>query len=518
MASGVATQLNIVQQRRQAKQTWWLGYGLIVGGGLVVTAIARRRFTEPFLGVSLAVILAIALGWVIRPKATLYTTIFLTAVSDQVTASWFPFVKNLSSRESISFLADGATISPLEISLYLGFLISVLRRYARNRTLIASTALTRPLLAFTFFVIMGFVRGILAGGNLRIAILEGRAMLYILLVFAIMVNECTEDRQFRSALYAILAGVIVQSMLSIVYLQRLESSERDLLESLNEHGSAIGQNLILVTLLALLLLDRRSPLLKWSLAICLLPVMYVYFYAQRRAGVAALIVAGVMIAIALFWRRRRAFWVVTPIVTFLLIGYLGAFWNSTSAVAFPAGAMKSIIAPGSASAEDQSSDLYRIVESYDLNFTIRTSPLLGFGFGHAFLRPVPLPDISFFELNAYLPHNSVLWVWIKTGFGGFVTMFYVFGKTVMLGARRIRTLPHGIDLATTLAATMFVVMFAVYTYVDVSWDARNTVFLGVAAAVCARGAPMRRSRTVASAPDQEPTTSNESITPAMRSA
>ena len=98
---------------------------------------------------------------------------------------------------------------------------------------------------------------------------------------------------------------------------------------------------------------------------------------------------------------------------------------------------------------------------------------------------MPLPQISFFELNAYLPHNSILWFWIKAGFLGFAVMFYMIGKMVMLGSYRARRLPDGIDVTVAQLGMLFVVMFTVYTYVDISWDPRNMVFLGLSAAICA---------------------------------
>lgn len=471
-------------QSAHNRQVWWAGYLVVVGGGLIITTLARSRVTEPFLGVSLALILLLLLGWIIRPRATLYATMFLTAVSDQVTVWWFPFVKNLSSRESISFVADGLTTSPLEITLYTGAAISCLRRYANTGTFVPRTHLMRPILIFMAFAVTGFARGIVAGGDLRIAILESRSILYIALVFVIAVNECDTRDQLRHALWAMAAGVVVQSLLSLEHLSRLDAAALETLDSLNEHGSSIGQNLLIVTLLGLVLMKVKRPLTKWALMVGLVPTVFVVFVAQRRAGVAALVVAGAMMAIALFWRRRRAFWLITPLITVLLVGYVGAFWNSTSSVGFPAQAIKTIVSPDSASAEDRSSDLYRIIEAYDLNFTIRTDPLLGLGFGRPFYRPVPLPDISVFELNAYMPHNSILWIWIKMGFGGFVAMFYLLGKAVMLGADRVRRMEHGVDLVVTLSAVLFIVMYTVYTYVDVSWDARNTVFLGLAFAIC----------------------------------
>jgi O-antigen ligase len=469
---------------QHARQVWWSAYLLVVGSGVLIAALARRRLTEPFLGLSLAVIMLILLGWLIRPRATLYVTLFLTAISDVVTVWWFPFAKNLSSRESISFVADSLTISPLEITLYLGVAVSCLRRYAQTRTIMPRTPLTWPLVVFTLFVVYGFVRGINSGGDLRIAVIEGRALFYILLVFVIVVNECTERIHLRWALWAVLAGVVVQSLLSINYLNRLDPRARDSLQGLNEHGSALGHNIVTVTMIGLLLLHVKRPLVKWAVLAALVPTVYVFFLSQRRSGVAALVIAGAVMAVALLWRRPRAFWLITPFLTLLLIGYAAVYWNSTSSLAFPAQAIKSIIAPQSASAEDRSSDLYRLIEAYDVNYTIRLVPLLGLGFGRQFYRPVFLPDISVFGLNAYVPHNNILWIWIKTGFFGFASMFYLFAKAIMMGAARVRRAVLDVDLVVTLTATLYAVMFAVYSYVDVSWDARNTVFLGLAFAIC----------------------------------
>ena len=53
-----------------------------------------------------------------------------------------------------------------------------------------------------------------------------------------------------------------------------------------------------------------------------------------------------------------------------------------------------------------------------------------------------MPDISFFEFWEYIPHNNVLWIWIKIGFFGFVAMLFMFGRGVQLGARSVDPDPH----------------------------------------------------------------------------
>ncbi len=465
-------------------RTWWFGYAAVVLGGLFITFVAQRNVTTPFLGLSLALLAVILTGWTMFPRASLYAVLALTVVSDQATLAWYPFVKNLSSRESISFVADSLTVSPLDLALVSGVAISALRQFAAHRRLVADNPLRRPMWFFFGFVLYGFVRGISSGGDVRIAVLVGRPLLYVFFTYVIAMNELTEPKHRRWAFAAVIVGIVAQSLLSIEFLTRLSAADRDTLESFTEHGAAIGHNLVIVFLVVLLLFRVRRRTVRWAVALGSFPVIFVYLLGQRRAGVAALLVAGIVVAIMLFWRARTRFWVVVPFTALLLAAYTGAFWNSTSSAGFPAQAVKTVIAPDSASAKDQSSDLYRDMEAFNLNYTIRTAPITGYGFGQPFLRPVPLPDISVFELNAYQPHNSVLWVWTKLGFFGFTTMLYLLARTIVIGIERCRRMTNGIDFAVTFSSVLFVIMYAVYTYVDVSWDARNTVLFGLTAAIC----------------------------------
>lgn len=469
---------------RPYRRAWWTIYVTGLACGLAIAAVARRQIFEPYLGVSLGLIALLLLGWLLGPRPTLYAMLTLTAISDLVTVSWFPFAKNLSSRESIAFVADAATLSPLDAMIAAGALTSVIRQYAWHRRLIAPSRVTPVVVAFAAFVAYGFANGVAGGAPLRIAVIESRPVWYVGAVFVIAANELQTTQHFRYALWALVAGVTIQSILSIDYYVRLPLDERSELEGLNEHGSALGHNMVILATLLIVLVGMRMGGRGIVLAIAAIPTLVVYVLSQRRAGFGALVIALILTAIVLFWHRRRAFWTLVPLGSVLLLGYTLAFWNSTGAAGFAAQAVKSIVAPDQASAADQSSDLYRMIEGYDLWFTIRASPLRGLGFGHAFYRPVPLPAITDFELASYMPHNSLLWVWVKLGFLGFVAMFAMFGRALMVAAERIRTLPLGQDLFVHTIAAGFVAMFAVFTWYDISWDARNTVFLGVMLAIC----------------------------------
>lgn len=498
MTATLTTVRNIDEQIRHVKRTWFAAYASATTVGLLIALFARRRLTEPFLGLSLGLFMLVVVGWLVRPRATFYVTVFLTAISDIVTVSWFPFVKNFSSQESIAYVADAVTISPLELSLGVGFVITALRQYADTGRLMAPSVLRTPVVVFSIFVAFGFLRGvIIGGGDLRIAVLEGRALFYLLLVYGIAVNVCTEDRHFRYAFWSLLSGVFIQVLLSVEFLGRLDPAARSTLESLNEHGSGLGHNLLLLTLLALVVLRAKAPIARVALVVALVPTVYVYLAAQRRSAIAGLMVAVVMLLVALFWRRRRLFWVVGPLTIALSLAYLAVFWNSQASIAFPVQAVKSSISPESASAADRSSDLYRMIESYNLIFTIRSDPFKGIGFGRPFYRPIPLPWLANFELQDYLPHNSMLWLWLKVGFGGFVAMFYLVAKALLCGADRLRRTTLGVDAIVVLMATSFITMFVVYSFVDISWDARNMVFFGLCCAICGRSPDTTRSRAPA---------------------
>ena len=230
----------------------------------------------------------------------------------------------------------------------------------------------------------------------------------------------------------------------------------------------------------------RGPLslrlLSAALAAACLPT---FLFSERRGAVVALGVGLILLAVILFARHRRTFWRFVPILLILIVGYLGAFWGvEDGAVAFPAQAIKGVVAPDALSEEDQSSNLYRDIETFNLQFTMRAQPF-GVGFGEKFYRPAPMADISFFVFWEYVPHNSLLWVWLKTGALGFIALLYLFGRTIQEGIRSIMASSSRELSALTAAALAYVVMFAVFAYVDIAWEARSVVFLAIAMAVCA---------------------------------
>jgi hypothetical protein len=475
--------LSSTQQRRRNHLVWWLVYIAVLFAGLAIGAAAYSRSYQPYFGLAWGCFAFLLAAWVRFPRTALGMTLALTLIGDVVTVWWFPFAKNLSSWESIMYLSNGVSVSPLEITVVWALAVTSYRNLAATGRILPKTPLLVPFAVFGFFLLLGFVRGVSRGGDMRAAIFEARPLILLPLVYLLVVNVCRTRQDYRRVFAVALAAITLQALLSLEYLFGLSPAARDALESLNQHGAAIGANVVLLTSVSALAY-RRVP---WGFRLALLaasiPVMWIYIVSQRRAAVVALIGGFILFGVMLFWRQRRTFWKVVPVITLLAVAYTGTFWNSESSAAFPAQAVKTVVAPDQASAKDQSSNLYRILETLNLSATVKSSPVLGIGFGQPFLRPYPLADISVFEFNAYLPHNSFIWVWTKMGFGGFVALLYLIGRTMMQGASRARAAPSGIDAVVALNAVIFVAMYTVFLYVDIGWEARNVFLLAVAMAL-----------------------------------
>jgi hypothetical protein len=462
-----------------------LEYGFVIGASLVVGFIAFRT-VPTFYSVAFIVLMLVLALFVTKPLLALHAVLFLTLLGDGTTTLWYPVTKNMSSEESILYTHDALTITPLEVMLFGGFALWLLWHISTRRNPLVRGQFFWHLMVFSVFVLLGLMWGVGRGGDIRVAIWEVRPFLYLPIVYLLVINCCRTRKQFRQLLWTAVASLFAHSLFSIGYWIALPEIDKITAEGLGEHSSAIHMNVVILLAVMAALFKGCSRTSAIVLTLLAIPVAYEWILNQRRASVIALALGFLMLAAMLYWRQRSTFKRVVPVAAVLMIGYIGAMWNSTSSAAFPAQAVKAVIAQDQAGEADQSSDLYRIIENYDLNYTIRSEPIFGVGFGQQFYRPITLPDISFFEFYLYIPHNSILWVWLKTGFGGFLTFFYLLAQALMAGARNVRAAPKGVDMMISAVTVMYVAMFALFAFVDIAFDARSTLFLATCIAFCSQ--------------------------------
>ncbi len=463
-------------QKQRAGWVWGLWFVVLTGlSGILALALLMFGPNPAFIAW-----LLFAAGSVLilyQPRYGIYLILFLTLVGDGIITYWFPFAKNLSSAESLMYLNDALIFSPLEIYLVLTF-VSWLGRGAMERKLNFYTGrLFWPALVFILFIVFGMVYGFGTGGNVNIGLWEARPIFYLVAMLVLSSNLLTRREHANHLFWTAVIALFIEGLFGTYHYFFVLKADLTGIESMTEHSVAIHINSIFVFVLAAWLYKASWPK-RLFIPLMLPPMLLTYMAAQRRAAFVALAIALALMAIILLKEKPLAFWIIVPPAFVAGLLYVALFWNSNSALAMPAQTLKSIVAVEQANAKDRSSNLYRQLENINSRYTIRQSPLTGVGFGQKVKFLVPLPDISFFEWWEYMVHNSIIWIWIKTGIGGFIAMLFLIGSSIMAGVRALLRAPNGDLKAIALTGTLYIIMHFVYAYVDISWDIQSMVYVG----------------------------------------
>ena len=481
---GLSTPVTTVAQKRLSARNWWLSYAGVLGLTICVAGFAYLTAPAP-LSLVTSMLLVLVVVAVAKPAAGLWLMTFFAVAGDWVTAPWYPFTQGMSSTRSVLFVSNSLTVSPFEVVLAATAGGWILSMAASRQWRLRQCGLFRPVMVFTLFVFIGLVTGIGRGGSRYVALWEARPILALAVVYLLATNLMEGPAGFRRLWSALFAGVVVDSLFAIAYYRGLSELAREQAEALGDHSAALHADAFFVVLAAMGVTSARSPR-RLLLMLLVSPIVgYAFILSQRRSAFVGLLAGLLMLAVVLFRRRRRAFWYITPLVVLVFSGYLAAFWNSDSSGGFPAQAVKTVVAPGQLNDEDKGSDMFRAIENYNVVYTIRSQPLTGIGFGQQFFRPIANADISFAAFWEYRTHNAILWIWMKTGVGGFIAMLYLFAAAIRLGTQRLMIASTGYDAALLLTSVAFIVMYAVFAYVDIAWDTESMVFLGIALACIA---------------------------------
>jgi O-antigen ligase len=505
---------DVAHQHRLNATTWWYSYAACIGMAVILGFISRYTGHQLFAPASVVVLVGMVIC-VSKPVWGVYFTVALAILGDAAIFPSYPFTKNLSSTESILYVGEGLSLSPIDLllgALAFGWVIGMLA--TRHWTLYRGRLFT-PMMVFTAFVLVGLVWGLGRGGAPYVAYWEIRALLYVPVLFVLITNLLDQPRQYRTLLWVVMVALTFNGLAALQEYFSLTAADRKALESLGEHGAAVQAAALIVFTVATWLFRRRDGFSgRWVLLFMAVPVTWAFLLSERRAGMVALFAGLALVLLVLRWHNRRRFWMALPIVLVLFGAYLGAFWNAPGVPGFPAQAVKSVVAPDQQSEEDKASDEYRNIERHDVVTTIRANPVMGIGFGQRFYQPWPLPNISFFVFWEYITHNSVLWIWMKAGIGGFVAMLVMFATALRSGARALLATEDAAAKVVTLTSVAYVLMFGVFAYVDIAWDTRNVVLLAVCLAQIDRAAgrrneppqqpPLRPRERVAAETDTEP--------------
>jgi hypothetical protein len=324
----------------------------------------------------------------------------------------------------------GVPVSPAELLMVGGMLAWLLRGLFSQTLEFRGSTMIQPYLWYLVMVAFGLVHGMSTGGVLTIAFWEIRSQVYGVIVFFLLLNTLHSRRHLEIASWIMILGTGFKGIQgSFRYMVTLGGSFGG--DAILEHDEGFFFPAFYIFTL-LLFVFRGTPAQKRT-ALGLLPFVVLADMAnKRRASTASLVIAGIALVFILYvvlkQRRFRIVGIAAGVLT-LVLTYGAAFWNSDSRFAQPVRAIKSAISPD---ARDESSNLYREQEDYNLMSAIQANPIIGRGFGH------PMDNVAgMFNLDQidpfimYRPHNSILWVWWRTGILGIVLFWMAIGLVII---------------------------------------------------------------------------------------
>lgn len=445
--------------------------GLVV---LVCLAIPVLIWNFPRLGVYLLTATAIACG---APQGN-QTWVIPT--------SYIPFWWNLSIGGRTYGLGDALAsipFSPAELVWFLTATVWFIRRVVSREFEFRTGEFFWPIAGLCLAFALGGIHGWVSGGNATMMLWEIRPMFLLLASYMLACNLITTRKDVAKLLWTISITIVV---MSVFYSGSwLQGDRTDFGIKGMDHGDSMFMCLqLFVCFLSIILAYNKK--LAWMSVLALPTVLLALLGNNRRAGIASFVIAFIPL-VPLLWvvfqdRRIQVARFAIFFAVFSVI-YLPIAWNAHGVWAFPAQALRSNSDP---SARDQASNVYRIMEDANLKMNRDLQPWIGIGFGKEFARFVPLPFIGTADLLRYLPHNSVLWIWMRIGHLGFLIFLMMLANVLIKGTQAVNAVQDRTLRLVGILAMMQLLMHYVYGKYDLQWASpRMMCFTGILIGVLA---------------------------------
>ena len=415
----------------------------------------------------------------------------------------FPFFLNLNNVGELYGIGGlGAfKFSPAELLVVLSLLAWLIRGIGRREVKFERGPFLPVLLLFAATTTMGYLHGVGTGGDPVMALWEARAQFYPLLLYMLATNLITERKHVVILLWMAFIGLSLLSLVGVASYFQQNGAISD--QGVLDHEDSLIFNVFFLLMIYLKLNGGNRRMVQWG-CVFLPTVLFSFLENHRRAGTAAFVIAfaaSLPMMYVMFEERRRqiAGFIIAIVVASAI--YIPAGWNQGSAAwAQPAQAIRSNFSP---SDRDTESNQYREIEDYDLNFTRNLSPIIGYGYGKPYMQPRPLPMVST-DFLKFFAHDSVLWIWMRTGHIGFF-VFMMFMATVSIrGLQICRQTRDPLLQAAGMMAVMFVLMSFIYGKYDLQLtNYRTMMMLGVWIGIIGALPNLNRARMEA-APPQTP--------------
>jgi O-antigen ligase len=312
--------------------------------------------------------------------------------------------------------------------------------------------------------------GLVRGGSFRFVLWQSIRWLYLPIVYSLMRQALRGAQDVKLVGKVVLAVGLFRAGEAIILREMFPSKE--FLPHATSHHDSVLFTVCAAILLAMLLEMKGS--FRFKLFALLMPIFIWAMYANNRR----LVWAELLLVVVFFWlvtawrplKRKLARVLVLSALPLMLYTVVG--WNAQGGVFGPVKKLRSMVDP-----EYDSSTRWRDMENFNLIYTFSLNPLFGSGFGHPMVESIPLPDVSTtYELEPYVPHNSVLGLWAFGGLVGFSLLWMVFPVGMFFTVRAYRWAGTPMERVTALGAAAAQICYLMQGFGDLGFGAWGPVF------------------------------------------
>jgi hypothetical protein len=335
---------------------------------------------------------------------------------------------------------------------------------------------------FFLAIILSFGYGISQGGDFVLALWEARAFFYMALMLVFVPQVVTTKQHLVNLIWVFIASISVKAFQGVYRFASLGFSFGNwpnIYETLTNHEDPVFFITLFILLIGFGLFKVRQS--QWRVLLWLSGILAIGFVAGQRRATYASFMASICAFVVLVPKKERLFFLRKAVPILIVFAcYLAVFWNSQNRFGTIALQFKATVTGegGVRGEKDYSSTLYRQIEDYNLAYSYRSTPVVGRGFGIPFETPLRLWAIEK-RLGTFIPHNQILWIFVKMGALGALTFWFFFNGFVYYGTMVFMRARDPYLKAVCLMCIIAVVNQLVVSNVDMqlTWY-RSMIYLG----------------------------------------
>ena len=335
-------------------------------------------------------------------------------------------------------------------------------------------------------VVVLTVMGVARGGLFREALWQFRDLLMMPLVATLALYALDLPKDLPKLVAVLMGGSLVKALLGIYFMYAIAFPAANYPPHTTGHNDTL---IFVVAVVAALALFWEKPIRRhFWMFVCWMPFVFVALKLNDRriAYVDIVLALGLIFLLSPMHEMKRKAVRFALMLAPVLLLYTVAGWNQPNGRLFgPVQKVRSIIAPAE-NTEEESSNVERDIENYNLMKSWENNMIIGQGFGHAFTEYVPSND---FKQSAFghIGHNSILWLLWIGGIVGFTCVLGYLAVAIFFLGRTLQVTTQWRERVALLVALGIICTYLMQAFGDMGTQAiMSDFYVGTALAIIGR--------------------------------